>query len=84
MCEIERSARRCAEASTGQFDQALRNLYALQAEGDRVQQQRMVFRQHAAAIVQGYRTCDFAFRSFRDEALERYQRSLISRRATLI
>ena len=28
-------------------------------------------RQHAAAIIQGYRTRDFAFRAFRDEALER-------------
>ncbi|MEO0018011.1 MAG: hypothetical protein RLZZ522_1294, partial [Verrucomicrobiota bacterium] len=61
------------DAALRQLDQARRNLQALQAEGDRIQQQRMVFRQHAAALVQGYRTRDFAFRSFRNEALERYQ-----------
>jgi hypothetical protein len=60
------------DATLRQLDQAQRNLYALQAEGDRIQQQRLVFRQHAAAIVQGYRTRDFAFRAFRDEALGRY------------
>ncbi|EDY83099.1 hypothetical protein VDG1235_2723 [Verrucomicrobiia bacterium DG1235] len=54
------------------MDQAQRDLYALQAEGDRIQKARLVFRQHAAAIIQGYRTRDFAFRAFRDEALERY------------
>ena len=54
-------------------DQAQRDLYSLQAEGDRIQRQRLVFRQHTAAIIQGYRTRDFAFRAFRDEALERYK-----------
>jgi uncharacterized delta-60 repeat protein len=60
------------DAAIRHADQAQRNLYTLQAEGDRIQQQRLVFRQHSAAIIQGYRTRDFAFRSFRDEALERY------------
>jgi hypothetical protein len=55
------------------LDQAQRDLYSLQAEGDRIQKQRLVFRQHTAAIIQGYRTRDFAFRAFRDEALERYK-----------
>ena len=54
------------------MDQAQRDLFAAQAEGDTIQLQRLVFRQHSAAIVQGYRTRDFAFRAFRDEALERY------------
>lgn len=54
------------------MDQAQRDVYALQAEGDRIQKARLVFRQHTAAIIQGYRTRDFAFRAFRDEALERY------------
>ncbi len=55
------------------LDQAQRDLRATTAEGNRVQQERLVFRQHTAAIVQGYRTRDFAFRAFRDEALERYR-----------
>jgi hypothetical protein len=54
------------------LDQAQRDLHALRAEGERIQLERLVFRQHAAAIIQGYRTRDFAFRVFRDEALERY------------
>jgi hypothetical protein len=61
------------DAALRNIDQAQRDLYGLQAEGDRIQQQRLVFRQHAAAIIQGFRTRDFAFRAFRDEALERYK-----------
>jgi hypothetical protein len=60
------------DAALRKFDQAQREYHALQAKGDRIQKERLVFRQHAAAIIQGYRTRDFAFRSFRDEALERY------------
>ncbi len=60
------------DAALRQVDQAERDLFALRAEGDRILHQRLVFRQHTAAIIQGYRTRDFAFRAFRDEALERY------------
>lgn len=61
------------DVAVRQLDQAQRDLYASQAEGDRIQKQRLVFRQHSAAIIQGYRTRDFAFRAFRDEALQRYK-----------
>jgi hypothetical protein len=61
------------DATLRSYDQAKRDLYTLQAQGDSIQQERLVFRQHAAALIQGYRTRDFAFRAFRDEALERYK-----------
>ena len=44
----------------------------LVAQGDRIQAEREVFRRRAAALTQGYRTRDAAFRVFRDEKLERY------------
>ena len=50
-----------------------RNYQALLAEGERIQQEREVFRQRAAAVIQGYRTRDAAFRIFRNEKLERYK-----------
>jgi hypothetical protein len=45
---------------------------ALAAQGERLQQEREVFRQRTAAVIQGYRTRDAAFRLFRNEKLERY------------
>lgn len=56
-----------------EFDDKQRALRALIAEGDRIQAERQVFRQRAAAVVQGYRTRDAAFRLFRNEKLERYK-----------
>ena len=47
--------------------------YALTAEGYRVQEEREVYRKRAAAVIQGYRTRDAAFRNFRNEKLERHQ-----------
>ena len=55
------------------LDDAASTLQASVAQGDQIQAQRAVFRQKAAAIIQGYRTRDFAFRAFRDEALESYK-----------
>ena len=55
------------------FDETKRALRAVLAEGDRIQAERMAFRQHSASIVQGYRTRDAAFRVFRNEKLERYK-----------
>jgi hypothetical protein len=46
---------------------------ALVAKGLRVQAERATYRQHAAALVQGYRTRDAAFRVFQNEKLERYK-----------
>jgi hypothetical protein len=43
------------------------------AKGDRIQAEREVFRQRAAAVIQGYRTRDAALRIFRNEKLERYK-----------
>ena len=46
---------------------------SLVAKGNRIQAEREVFRQRAAAVTQGFRTRDAAFRVFRDEKLERYK-----------
>ena len=56
-----------------EYDDATARYQALVAEGDRIQEERLVFRQRAAAVVQGYRTRDAAFRLFRSEKLERYK-----------
>jgi hypothetical protein len=45
---------------------------ALVAKGNRIQSDRLTYRQHAAALVQGYRTRDAAFRLFQNEELGRY------------
>ena len=55
------------------LDDAKRKYDQLVAQGERIQSQRQTFRQHAAAVVQGYRVRDSAFRIFRNEKLERYQ-----------
>jgi hypothetical protein len=55
------------------LEDAHQNYRALVAQGDRVQAERETFRQRAAAVVQGYRTRDAAFRIFRNEKLERYK-----------
>ena len=55
------------------YDQADRDLRALIAQGDRIQAEREAFRKRSAALIQGYRTKDYAFRAFRDEALEKYK-----------
>jgi Putative Ig domain len=54
------------------LDDAQRAFQAMAAEGNRIQQQRLTFRQHAAALIQGYRTRDAAFLIFQNEKLERY------------
>lgn len=59
--------------SLQQLDDAQRAYRALLAEGERVQAEREVYRQRAAAVVQGFRTRDAAFRIFRNEKLERYK-----------
>ncbi len=56
-----------------EYDDARRKLQKLIADGDRVQAEREVFRHRTAAVVQGYRTRDAAFRLFRNEKLERYK-----------
>ncbi|HYG34299.1 MAG TPA: putative Ig domain-containing protein, partial [Clostridia bacterium] len=56
-----------------ELDDAQRHYRQVLAQGDRIQQERETFRKHAAAVVQGYRTRDAAFRIFRNEKLERYK-----------
>ena len=56
-----------------ELDDAQRAYQGLLAEGERVQAEREVFRQRAAAVIQGFRTRDAAFRIFRNEKLERYK-----------
>jgi len=52
---------------------ALQKVNNVVAKGGRILAEREVFRQRAAAIVQGYRTKDMTFRTFRNEALEQYR-----------
>ena len=52
---------------------ALQNVRNVVARGNRILREREVFRQRAAAVIQGYRTKDLTFRTFRNEALEQYR-----------
>ncbi len=56
-----------------EYDNKQRAVRTLVAQGDSIQTEREISRQRAAAIVQGYRTRDAAFRIFRNEKLERYK-----------
>ena len=56
-----------------ELDDAVRNYQTQIAQGERTQDERLVYRQRASAVVQGYRTRDAAFRIFRNEKLERYK-----------
>jgi len=51
---------------------AVANYQALVAQGNRIQQERLTFRQHIAAQVQGDTVADAAFLIFQNEDLERY------------
>ncbi len=48
------------------------NYQALLAQGNRIQQERLTFRKHTAAQVQGFTVADAAFLVFQNEDLERY------------
>jgi hypothetical protein len=52
---------------------ALQQVHNVVAQGNRILAEREIFRQRAAAIIQGYRTRDLSFRLFRNEALEQYR-----------
>jgi len=56
-----------------ELDDARRNHKSLVAKGNRLQEEREVYRKRAAAVIQGYRTRDAGFRIFRNEKLERYK-----------
>ncbi len=55
------------------YDAAQRAVRAAIAQGDRIQEEREIFRKRSSALVQGFRTRDAAFRIFRNEKLERYK-----------
>jgi hypothetical protein len=62
LTQLAASAQRAAE-----------NVRNLVAAGEKLQADRETFRQRAAAVIQGYRTKDLTFRTFRNEALEQYR-----------
>jgi hypothetical protein len=59
-----------------ELDDAQLKLRSLVAEGERIQADRLAFRTRSAAAIQGYRTRDVAFRLFRNEKLDRYEKLL--------
>ena len=61
------------DAMIADHDEAVRVYAAVVASGDRLLKERENFRKRSAAIVQGYRVRDAAFRIFRNEKLERYK-----------
>lgn len=56
-----------------EYQRALEHQRNVLNRANRVLAEREVFRRRAAAIVQGFRTNDVAFRTFRNEALEQYR-----------
>jgi hypothetical protein len=56
-----------------ELQRANESVAALMARGDRILAEREIFRQRAAAVVQGYRTRDMTYRTFRNEELSQYQ-----------
>lgn len=60
-------------ARAEQYQRATEEVRNVLARGDRILAEREIFRLRAAAIIQGYRTRDVAFRAFRNEALEQYR-----------
>lgn len=65
--------RRTTDIGIRAYQNAQEELRALIAKGLQVQDERAAYRRRAAAIIQGYRTKDFGFRAFRNEALESYK-----------
>ena len=61
-------SRRIAE-----LQQANEEVTRLIAQGNQILARREIFRQRAAAVIQGYRTRDMTYRTFRNEALTQYQ-----------
>jgi len=68
-----RSKTRDVDALRVAYTRALESYQTELSNGETVLANREVFRRRASAAVQGYRTRDIAFRTFRTEALEEYQ-----------
>lgn len=56
-----------------ELQRANESVASLMARGDHLLAEREIFRQRAAAVVQGYRTRDMTYRTFRNEELSQYQ-----------
>jgi hypothetical protein len=56
-----------------ELQRANEKVASLIARADRILADREVFRQRAAAVIQGYRTRDMTYRTFRNEELSQYQ-----------
>jgi hypothetical protein len=72
-----------AQGQLTTVNQRQRELYDAQmklrsvvAQGERIQADRQAFRTRSSAVIQGYRTRDVAFRLFRNEKLDRYEKLL--------
>jgi hypothetical protein len=57
----------------GELQKATEEVSRLVGQADRVLAQREIFRQRAAAVIQGYRTRDMTYRTLRNEELSQYQ-----------
>lgn len=57
----------------GQLQKANEQITRLVAKADQVLSERESFRRRAAAVIQGYRTRDMTYRTFRNEELSQYQ-----------
>lgn len=57
----------------GELQRASEEVSRLVAQTSQILSEREIFRQRAAAVVQGYRTRDMTYRTFRNEALSQYQ-----------
>ena len=60
-------------ATASAYQRAAERVRNTVARADRVLAERQVFRLRAAAIINGYRTRDLTFRTFRNEAIEQYR-----------
>ena len=60
-------------STASQYQRATERVRNTLARGDRVLAERQIFRLRAAAIINGYRTRDLTFRTFRNEAIEQYR-----------
>ncbi len=61
------------DAANKEFYATLQNYQNILVNGQTIQEERETFRKRAAAVVQGVRTRDVAFRAFRTESLEQYK-----------
>ena len=57
----------------GELQKAAEEVSRLVAQANRVLSEREIFRQRAAAVIQGYRTRDMTYRALRNEELSQYQ-----------